>query len=851
LEFEETDKDCTFLDKFDSTKLFVFVCRVQVAIRRKLMKRVLKRFFFRQTDKRVVVLSFIFLPFFSLLAYSQDNWASPPIVIGDSTLTLQSNRVILTGKIKDATGNSVQGATISVDVFKHFDYSDENGSYFLEMPPGTYKFIVRHVGKETIFQKITIYSNGLLDFNLAESAKTLEEIVVTSRALDSNVKNVLAGSSTLNIQEIKTLPALLGEVDVIKSLQFLPGVNSLGEGAAGFNVRGGRTDQNQILLNGTPIFNPNHALGFLSTFNPDVVQKFTLYKGNVPGEFGGRASSVLDVKARDADFDKWKFTVGLGVAASRLSAEGPLVGGKSSLLLGGRISNANWLLQRVKNPDVKQSRLQFYDLHLGWAHKFSSNSILRLTTFTSGDFFRFSRQFAYDYQSTIVNVNWIARADKKLSPSTLVSFGQYKNTLIEPEGIFASHLSNQINYFQLKEMLSLTLHENIQGVLGVESMLHLNSPERLQPSGVSTLAPKFADKSDGLEMAAFASAEWTLPQAISVSAGFRYSGFRHLGRDSVFIYNPELPQSVDAITDTVIYGNRKTIDSFSGLEPRISLRVNTTTNQSIKLSYNRMRQYIHQVSNTATPTPVDIWQISTRYQPPQLADNLSVGYFVNVKDNTYELSFEGFHKTMANLIEYKDFAQLFVNPHLETELVKARGKAYGFEVYARKLKGRWSGWLAYTYSRSLVQTLSNFPQEQVNNGEWYPANFDKPHAVNLVINKRLPGKSAFSVTAQYSTGRPVTALESSFILSNTVVPSFSARNRYRIPDYFRVDVSLTIGSIIKNIDDTFVFSIYNLLSRENAYSIFYQTPNSFLIPKSYRLAILGSALPSVTYSVTF
>jgi outer membrane receptor protein involved in Fe transport len=370
--------------------------------------------------------------------------------------------------------------------------------------------------------------------------------------------------------------------------------------------------------------------------------------------------------------------------------------------------------------------------------------------------------------------------------------------------------------------------------------------------GNPAVARRSADKNNGVELAVFANNDWQFSENFSVSLGLRYSHYMHLGSDTVYRYQEGGPRAVENISDTLYYAGFKKVKTFGGLEPRISARINIAPNQSFKVSYNRMRQYIHLISNTTAPTPIDLWQVSNEYMPPQIADNYSVGYFLNLKDNRWETSIEFFHKDMKNLVEYKDFPSLFLNHHLETELLTGVGRASGGEVYIRRLKGKWTGWVSYTYSKTEVQIEAKDGSEAINDGKWYPSNYNKPHTFNLVIDRKFRGQGAFSLIVSYNSGRPLTAIESSYLVGGTVVPVYSQRNKYQIPNYLRVDLSFTIGNVIKKIDDSLVFSVYNLFGRDNAYSIFYQRPAfNFVLPRPYKLAVLGAALPSITYNFKF
>ena len=801
-----------------------------------------------------VLLVLVFAVISTEISAQQDWNLIPWTVVGDSADLVPTTRVTLTGRIKvKGTQAPVSGASISVETFKYFDYSDQAGRYILDFPPGKYRLVVRHVGMKSVFYKLIVLSPSVFDVEMEEGVTGLDEVVITSRAIDSNVKQSLAGLTTLNVQEIRSLPTLMGEVDILKSLQLMPGVSSVGEGSSGYNVRGGRMDQNLVLLNGAPVFSTSHALGFVSAFNQDILNDFSLYKGNVPANLGGRASSVLEISTRRGAFDKWKYQGGVGPITSRFAAEGPLTKDKTSLLVAGRISHANWVLNMVDDPNVSRSRIFFYDGYAGLSHRFSENSIADVSFYSSQDDFQYSQEFGYAWHNYMVNGRWQAYADRKASPTLSVSYGRFKSKLIDPNGIDASELTNVMNYVYVGESVNYSPDERHSIVAGVSGIGYFPAMERLKGyNGNNAVSTQAVAKNNGVELALFVNDEFEMNDKFSVSLGLRYSHYMNIGADTVFTYAADVPRTTESIEDTLYYSSFQNIKGFGGLEPRISARISLSKHQSIKVSYNRMRQYIHLISNTTAPTPIDLWQVSTPYLPPQIADNFSVGYFLNLNDNVWETSAELFYKKMDNLVEYKDFPVLLMNRHLETELLTGDGRAYGGELYLRKLKGGWTGWVSYTYSQSQVRVPSREGSESVNDGNWYESGYNKPHVFNLVIDRKLTNKGAFSVIFSYNTGRPLTAIESSYIVGGAVVPVYSERNKYRIPNYFRVDLSLTIGNVIRKLDDSLVFSIYNLFGRDNAYSVYYQRPsNNFFIPKSYKLSVLGSALPSITYNFKF
>lgn len=797
----------------------------------------------------------LFPSVFTTPLLAQEDWNKIPwTVVGDSSELDPGKKLIITGTVNQREdGSRVLGASISADLFKHFDYSDQDGRYVLEMPPGRYKITIRHVGLKPKYLRVLALSDGLLDIMMTEGSIELEELVISSRAIDSNIKQSLTGLTRLDVQEIKTLPTLMGEVDIVKSLQLMPGVSSVGEGSSGFNVRGGRTDQNLILINDVPVFNTSHALGFVSAFNQDIIRDFSLYKGSVPAQLGGRASSVLEITTRRGDLEEWHYEGGAGPISSRFTVEGPIAKGTTSMLLAGRLSYADWFLRKVSDPNVKNSSAFFSDGFASLSHRFSENSATELIYYGSHDDFSFSNQFGYSWNTQVVSAKWEGLANKQASPLVLASYGHFESTLIDPSGFDASRLALTMNYFKVRAAVSYVPNEQHNAVGGVEATAYNPRPEKREPYDAnSRIRHQEVHKSRGTELAFFANDEFKFSDNLSLSMGFRYSLYAQLGADTVYRYVRDAIRSASNITDTLHYGKGEFVKQFGGLEPRISLRVSIAQNQSVKVSYNRMRQYIHQISNTTAPTPVDLWQVSNEYLPPQVADNYSIGYFLNLGKNRWETSAEFFYKNLENLVEYKDFPSLYLNPHLETELVKGTGRAYGAELYARKIRGKWTGWISYTYSQTETRVSSVHPSESINNGEWFPANYNKPHTVNVVINRSLMKKSAFSLIVTFNTGRPLTAIENSYTIDGTVVPVYSDRNKYKIPNYIRVDFSLTIGNVIRKLDDSLVFSIYNLLGRRNAYSVFYQRPQSnYFIPVAYRLSVLGAAMPSITYNFRF
>lgn len=591
-------------------------------------------------------------------------------------------------------------------------------------------------------------------------------------------------------------------------------------------------------------------MGFLSPFNGDVVQDFTLYKGTVPSYYGGRSASALNIEMKKGDLEHWRYTASLGTAVSKFTLEGPLLTEKTSIIAGARRSNANWLLRQVDQRDINTSDIRFHDIYAGLYHKFSEKHTLDLNILSTGDFFSFSDQFGFSWNNMVSSLTSKNLLSNNFSLIGMVAYGQFQNSFFEPIEVDPVKITNGLNYYQGKisalwDMNKLEVH------FGAEGVMYQMDPETLLPyTEQSGRLPQSMNKQNGREWAPFVSFEWNPDENFALVAGLRYSQYSQLGPDSVFSYQPGLPISRLSITGAEYISEGSIVD-YGGFEPRISFRWTFNKTNAIKGGYSSMYQYLQTISNTTGPTPIDLWQVSTTYIPPLRAHNFSIGYFKNFEDDEWSASVEGFYRKTENQLDYRDFADLYLNPHLETELVQGEGRAYGGELLIQKTRGPITGWLAYTYSRSLIRTLSEFGEIQTNRGNWYPTNFDRPHILSVVTTFHLGRKRSFNTNINYSTGRPVTGLVSNYLVGGNTVPHFGDRNQYRIPNYLRMDISYMTKGVVRTWDDRINFSIYNLLGRRNAYSVFYlkerQSPR--MVP--YKISILGAILPSITYSVAF
>lgn len=753
----------------------------------------------------------------------------------------------IAGKIIDAeTKEAILGATLFWKSDQTGTSSDAFGQFTLQRTPGKDQLLVQSIGYADLELELNILSDDTLIIELEKAAIDLKEVLVKAEAADANVDNVQIGVERLEVKTIKQLPAFLGEVDVIKSLLLQPGVSAVGDGAAGFNVRGGNVDQNLIIQDDAFLFNAAHALGFFSTFHSDLLSDVTLYKGNIPAQFGGRLASVLDVGLRDGNMEDFQVKGGLGIVSSRLSLEGPIKKNTSSFIAGFRSTYSDGLLQLIDIPEVQRSSVFFYDANLKYTHRFNEKNRLNIAAYSTRDRFIFDQQFGFEYST------WLAQIIYRKSFSDLVfskfsaTYSSYNNTQLNQEGVDASQLENRLSYLKVKEQITYTPNRNLQVDAGISSIYYHMNPGALRPNtSTSTIIPKTLEKEFGLESAVFLNGEWSISSQLQVSAGLRLAFYQFLGPGTAFQYQEGLPLDVSTIIDTLSFNSGALIANYSSVEPRLSARYRLTASSSLKFGYSRTAQFINQISDTNTPTPGSQWQLSTQHIQPTRAHNLSIGLFKNLKDNLWESSVEVYYRSIDELFDYIDFAQLDVNEHLETELVSGIGRAYGLEFSLRKKAGNFNGFLNYTLSRSEAQMAG------INRGDWFPTNFDKTNDISLVLNLKANERNSFTLNFNYATGRPTTAPVSFYTeLNGLVVPIYSERNQLRGPDFHRLDIAYTIGQGYKKskkFKTSWTFSIYNVYGRRNAFSIFF-TQRPFNPPTSNQLSILGSAFPAITFN---
>ncbi|AIZ62930.1 TonB-dependent receptor [Hymenobacter sp. DG25B] len=765
-----------------------------------------------------------------------------------------SGKATLAGHIRELeSGEPVIGATIYTESPSIGTSTDQFGYYSLTLPVGRHNIKIRGIGIKNTRRQILLQADGKLEIEAEEDITTLKEVVIEAEK-DKNVTGMQMGLEKLDIKTIRQVPTAFGEADILRVILTLPGVKSVGEGSTGLNVRGGATDQNLILFNGTTIYNPSHLFGFFSAFNPDILQGVELYKSAIPAKYGGRLSSVLDIKTREGNKKKFSGSGGIGPLTSRLTLEGPIVKDKSAFIISGRSSYSNWILHLLSDKKLRESSASFYDISAHVNHQLNDKNSLYATGYLSADKFRLASDTSYHYVNKNASLKWQHNFNNKLYG---VFTGAYSNYAYDIESdknpVNAARLQYGISQQNLQADFSYFPSAKHTVDFGASSLFYNISPGSQTPTGEASLVrPDILPQEKALESALYASDRIDISSRLSVAIGLRYSLFTALGPRDVYRYALGESRSEASITDTIHYAAGKPVATYQGPEYRLSARYSLTENTSVKVSYNRTRQYIHQLSNTASVSPADTWKLSDANIRPQVGDQVSVGYYRNFKSNTIETSVETYYKWLRDFVDYKSGATLLLNHHIETDIVNALGKAYGVEVMVKKVTGKINGWVSYTYSRSLVQVNSGTTSDMINGGRFYPSNFDKPHDFTMISNYRVNRRLSASLNFTYSTGRPITLPLAKYYVGNSPRVYYSERNAYRVPDYYRADLALNIEGnhkVKKLAQGSWTVGVYNLTGRRNAYSIYFRSENGRI--RGYKLSIFGQPIPTVTYNFKF
>jgi hypothetical protein len=783
------------------------------------------------------------------------------VVLLSALSSFGQEKFTLSGTIIDANSNeTLIGVNVVIPELKTGVTTNEYGFYSITIPKGNYTIQISYLGYLTISESISLNQNIKNNFNLFSNETALQEVIITDNKTKIDIKKPEMSVNKLSISAIKKMPVVLGEVDVLKSILLLPGVTNAGEGASGFNVRGGGADQNLILLDEATIFNSSHVFGFFSVFNPDAIKDLKLYKGGIPARYGGRASSVLDIYQKDGNSKGFHVNGGIGLISSRILAEGPLVKDKGSFLIGGRSSYAHLFLKL--SEEQKNNSAYFYDLNTKLSYKLDSNNSLYLSGYFGRDVFSLNKSFTNIYGNATLNLRWNHLFSEKLFSNLSLIYSDYYYGLdLDFVGFkWDSGIRNYNIKYDFKNYISDKFKLNY----GINGIYYEFNPGTIRPSDENS-GINFAqlDKKYAFEPAVYINADHEISNRIALSYGLRYSMFYRLGQSTVNIYADNNPVTFNSALQiyekatpigTKFYDRNKVMQSYNYLEPRFSLAYQINEEQSIKASYNRMVQYLQLISNTSSPTPLDVWTPSDSFIKPQIADQVALGYFKNFNDDMYSLEVETYYKEVQNRLDYIDGADLIANKAIEQIILNGQLRSYGLEIMFRKNEGKFNGWISYTLSKSEQQTPGRTSVETgINNGQWYNSVYDKLHNVAVTTSYNLNEKWSFGANFALQTGQPVTYPVGQYDYLGINVPSYGLRNENRLPSYHHLDIAATLTPTKnKNREwkGEWVFSIYNLYNRKNAASINFRQNTDTGSNEAVKTSIFG-VVPAVSYNFKF
>ncbi|MCU0438890.1 MAG: TonB-dependent receptor [Raineya sp.] len=763
----------------------------------------------------------------------------------------------LSGKVKDASsGEELIGATVIIKSLKAGAVTNEYGFYSITVEKGSYELTISYVGFVDIVKKIDLQSNQTLDILLKPEGSEIETIEVVGQE-DSprqNVESTSMGTVQLEMKTLKKMPALLGEVDVLRSLQLTPGVSTVGEGAGGFNVRGGGVDQNLVLLDEAAVYNSSHLFGFFSVFNPDAVKDVKLIKGGIPAQYGGRLASVLDVRMKEGNNQKFTASGGVGTVSSRFAVEAPIIKDKSSFIVAGRRSYADVFLRAFGNENQRQNQLYFYDLTTKANYKINDKNKVYVSGYFGRDVFQFGDAFKINWGNATATVRWNKTFNPKLFANFSGIYSNYDYNLGVPTGTQSFDWASRIETFQGKADFSYFSSPKSIFNFGATALRYNFYPGSIKVGKGSIFNPFTLDRQNALETAIYIDHEHKVSTRLQLQYGLRYSWYNFLGKGTVYDYVGETGKRKTA-TNPRTFKSYQSIADYGNLEPRFSMRYQFDESSSFKASYNRTSQYIHLISSTTAASPTDVWSPTTNNIKPELADQVAAGYFRNFKNNTFEASAELYYKTMTNQIDYVDGALLLLNKQMEGDLLYGLGRSYGAEFYVKKNSGKLNGWLSYTLSKSERKI------DGINNGEWYRAKYDRTHNLSLVLIYDLNEKWSFSSNFNYATGVATTFPNARYEMDGIIVPhnTGNVRNNYRVPAYHRFDLGATYHKKkTGRFEQEWVFSLYNVYGRKNPFTVYFrqepaqdgqiQAPQN---TQARELSIFASIIPSVTWNFKF
>ena len=767
------------------------------------------------------------------------------IILVMMTLSLgtYAQKFTISGQITDAgSGEDLPFATVLVtDLEGVGTVSNTYGFYSLTLEKGEYTLIFRFSGFQSVTKKIVMDKDIKLNIELAEDSQELEAVVVTAEREDENLTRNEGSISKIDMAALKTVPAFGGEPDVIKIVHTTPGVKPAGEGNSGFYVRGGGLDQNLILLDEAPVYNPSHLLGFFSVFNGDALRSTELYKGGMPAEYGGRSSSVLDIRMKDGNSKKFGGSAGLGLIASRLTLEGPIVKDKSSFIISGRRTYADLILQLSSDEAINSNTLFFYDVNAKANYRFSDKDRVFISGYLGRDKLGFGDEFGFTWGNVTGTLRWNHLFSNRLFSNTTLLYSNYDYKATLSGGDEQIGLESVIEDISLKQDFSYFLDDKNDIKFGFNLISHKLEPGNIQAGPSSGFTSQEAIPANGMEGAVYIQNTHQVTPKLNLNYGLRYSFLQRLGRGTEFQFDNE-----GNVISSTEFDKGEEISYLDGWEPRLSANYTLNGTSSMKLGYNRSFQYIHLLSSATSSSPLDTWIMSSNNVKPQIADQISLGYFKNFKDNMFETSLEVYYKDMQNVIDYRTGANVFFNDEVEGDLVFGDGESYGAELSIKKNKGKFTGWLSYTLSRTVRQF------DEINAGREFSARQDRTHDIAIVSQYKLNDRMTLSGNFTYYTGDAVTFPTGQYQLEQTSIPLYSDRNANRAPDFHRLDLGLTIQRPKKGrIESSWSFSLYNVYGRKNAFLInFHPSEHSPSVNEALKLSLF-SIVPSVTYNIKF
>ena len=779
------------------------------------------------------------------------------IVINFTSFANEDGKYSISGHVTDENGEALIGATVYIKNSSSGVVSNLYGFYSLKLPPGTYEVVFSYVGYEEIVKTVVLNKDVSENIMLQPETEELEAVEIYARQKDVNVKSISMSSTKLETSTIKKIPVLMGETDVIKSIQLLPGVQTSVEGSSGFYVRGGNADQNLILLDGATVYNAAHLFGFFSVFNGDAIKHVELYKGGIPSEYGGRLSSVLDVRMKEGNTKKIQGEGGIGTISSRFTIDGPIVKDKVSFMISGRRTYADLMLPFASDTIAQKSKVFFYDLNAKINVNISNKDRLFISGYFGRDVNKFGNMFAMNYGNKTGTVRWNHIYNGSLFSNLTYIYSDFDYDLGVPTGSDGfKWLSNIINH-SIKNDYTWYINPENTVKFGFQSTYHVLKPGVSKSIGEESFisAMEFPN-SYALENAIFASNEQAITSKLSVMYGLRFSSFHNMGEGTIYDYEKDNETGNYNVTDTSFYKKNDIFNNNYGWEPRLGIRYMINSKNSVKASYNRTYQYLHLASNSTATFPLDMWFMTSPNVKPQKADQVAVGYFRNLFDNMLETSVEVYYKKMYNTIDFKDHAYLVPNQFLEGELRFGKAYSYGAEFMVNKTIGKFTGWISYTYSR----TFREVPE--VNNGKKYSPPYDKPHNISVVATYDLNDRWSFAANWVYTSANPTSVPVGGYYYGNIWIPEYSERNAVRIPgtDYHRLDVSATYKfKMFKKLDSNLNLSVYNAYNRHNAFAVYFRDKKTAYIEEetsdNSRVEVvklyLFPIVPSLTLNVEF